>query len=57
MDESGNFLKDEIQKFKSRLSNKEVKKEAERVFPVCFEKGMYILQCIMLFGVQILTHD
>jgi hypothetical protein len=40
MDENGALLRDEIQKYKSKLPNKHMKKEADRIFPVCFEKGM-----------------
>jgi hypothetical protein len=43
MDASGVLLKDEIQKVMSKMSNADIKKEAERVFPVCYEKGMYTL--------------
>ncbi|KDR12906.1 uncharacterized protein LOC110835830 [Zootermopsis nevadensis] len=38
MDANGALLKDEIQKFIPKLTNIQMKKEAERVFPVCYEK-------------------
>jgi hypothetical protein len=55
MDASGVFLKDEMQKFMSKLPNAEMK-EAERVFLVCYEKGMYTVHCIMHLRVMILTY-